>query len=193
MAIRRSLKELRCRWRRRLRDLRAPGRSAWRSLQRSTASAWGNRFHAGCCMKDTAFRLPSFSMRRSLFPDASPAIPGRIRRTAAASLNCFPVTMRLCRKSGLTRSLTSSSFPAFYGSALQTRRLRSMALLKALTLRAQPVDIRDALGIESEARRWHLPAYDAAYLALARDSNLPLATTDAMLRAVAEAQGIQVL
>lgn len=57
------------------RDLRAPGRSAWRSLQRSTASAWGNGFHAGCCMKDTAFRLHSFSMRRSLFPDPSPAIP----------------------------------------------------------------------------------------------------------------------
>lgn len=68
-----------------------------------------------------------------------------------------------------------------------------MALLKALPIRAEPVGIWDAVGIEASARRWNLAAYDAAYLALARDKKLFLATSDIRLRTVAEAQGIQVL
>jgi predicted nucleic acid-binding protein len=68
-----------------------------------------------------------------------------------------------------------------------------MALLKALPIQAEPVNIWDALGIEAAARRWNLAAYDAAYLALAKDKQLSLATSDVKLRTVAEAQGIQVL
>ena len=47
--------------------------------------------------------------------------------------------------------------------------------------------------LESRARGWNLPAYDAAYLDLALRKHLPLATTDDDLKKAALAHGIEVL
>ena len=49
------------------------------------------------------------------------------------------------------------------------------------------------VSLESLARKWNLPAYDAAYLDLALRRKLPLATADHDLRRVATAEGIHVL
>lgn len=43
------------------------------------------------------------------------------------------------------------------------------------------------------AARWRLTSYDAAYLELAIRAGVPLATTDAALRAAARATGVEVL
>jgi predicted nucleic acid-binding protein len=65
--------------------------------------------------------------------------------------------------------------------------------LTALPIRVEPVDLWVNVRLESRARGWNLPAYDAAYLDLALRKHLPLATTDGHLKKVALAQGIQVL
>lgn len=46
--------------------------------------------------------------------------------------------------------------------------------------------------VTAEARRWHLTAYDAAYLELALRHGLPLATLDEGLRKAAKAIGVPV-
>jgi len=65
--------------------------------------------------------------------------------------------------------------------------------LKALPIRVDPNDVWANVALESQARRWHLPAYDAAYLDLALRRKLPLATADDDLRKAAQAEGIRVL
>lgn len=65
--------------------------------------------------------------------------------------------------------------------------------LKALPIRVEPRDLWTNISLESLARKWNITAYDAAYLELALNKGIPLATTDDDLKKVAVAEGIQVL
>ncbi|HKN74032.1 MAG TPA: type II toxin-antitoxin system VapC family toxin [Candidatus Acidoferrum sp.] len=65
--------------------------------------------------------------------------------------------------------------------------------LKALPIRVEFNSLWANIALESEAREWSLPAYDAAYLDLALRRRLPLATADDDLRKVAQAAGVVVL
>lgn len=67
-----------------------------------------------------------------------------------------------------------------------------LGLLKALPIRVERRDLWDNVGLELLARRHDLAAYDAAYLALALRTSLPLATSDGPLRQVALTEGIRV-
>jgi predicted nucleic acid-binding protein len=64
--------------------------------------------------------------------------------------------------------------------------------LKSLPIRVEQHDLWANIGLESQARKWNLPAYDAAYLDLALRKNLPLATADDDLKRMAQAEGIEV-
>lgn len=65
--------------------------------------------------------------------------------------------------------------------------------LQALPIRVEHNDLWANVSLESLARKWNLPAYDAAYLDLALRRRLPLATADDDLRKAAAAVGIHVL
>ena len=65
--------------------------------------------------------------------------------------------------------------------------------LKALPIRVEFNDVWANIALESQARKWNMPAYDAAYLDLALRKQIPLATTDDDLRKTAQAEGIAVL
>ena len=65
--------------------------------------------------------------------------------------------------------------------------------LKALPIRVELNDVWANIALESQARKWNLPAYDAAYLDLALRKRLPLATADDDLRRIAQAEGVTVL
>jgi predicted nucleic acid-binding protein len=65
--------------------------------------------------------------------------------------------------------------------------------LTALPIRVEPNDLWANVRLESRARKWNLPAYDAAYLDLALRKDLSLATTDDHLKRVALIEGIEVL
>ena len=65
--------------------------------------------------------------------------------------------------------------------------------LKALPIRVESNNLWANVLLESLARKWNLPAYDAAYLDLASRRRLSLATADDDLRKAAIAQGISVL
>ena len=65
--------------------------------------------------------------------------------------------------------------------------------LKALPIRVELHDVWANIALESQARKWNLPAYDAAYLDLALRKKLPLATADDDLRKTAQSEGIAVL
>ena len=67
-----------------------------------------------------------------------------------------------------------------------------LGLLKALPIRVERRDLWDNVALEWLARRHDLAAYDAAYLALALRTSLPLATSDGPLRQVALTEGIRV-
>ena len=65
--------------------------------------------------------------------------------------------------------------------------------LKALPIRVEFNDVWANIALESQARKWNLPAYDAAYLDLALRRKIPLATADDDLKRAAQADGIVVL
>ncbi|MGB8458930.1 MAG: type II toxin-antitoxin system VapC family toxin [Candidatus Acidiferrum sp.] len=65
--------------------------------------------------------------------------------------------------------------------------------LKALPIRVEFNDVWANIALESQARKWNLPAYDAAYLDLALRRKIPLATADDDLKKAAQAEGIRVL
>jgi len=65
--------------------------------------------------------------------------------------------------------------------------------LRALPIRVEFNDVWTNIARESLARKWNLPAYDAAYVDLALRKKLPLATADDDLRRVALPEGIPVL
>lgn len=64
--------------------------------------------------------------------------------------------------------------------------------LRALPIRVELNSVWANVSLESVARKWNLPAYDAAYLYLASRKRLPLATADEDLRKAALAEGITV-
>lgn len=66
-------------------------------------------------------------------------------------------------------------------------------LLMALPIRVESQTLWANVDLERSARRQNLPAYDAAYLDLARRTGLPLATSDTLLRQAAIADGITVI
>ena len=70
---------------------------------------------------------------------------------------------------------------------------RLFVRLKALPIRVELNDVWANIALESQARKWNLPAYDAAYLDLALRKRLPLATADDDLRRIAQAEGVTVL
>jgi predicted nucleic acid-binding protein len=63
-------------------------------------------------------------------------------------------------------------------------------LLKALPIRLETQNLWTNVDLEALARRGNLAAYDAAYLHLAKRSNLALATSDGPLREAAMAEGV---
>jgi predicted nucleic acid-binding protein len=65
--------------------------------------------------------------------------------------------------------------------------------LKALPIRVEFNDVWANIALESQARKWNLPAYDAAYLDLALRRKIPLATADDDLKKAAHAEGIMML
>jgi len=65
--------------------------------------------------------------------------------------------------------------------------------LRALPIRSEHNDLWANIALESQARKWNLPAYDVAYLDLALRKKLPLATADDDLRKTVQAVGIEVL
>ncbi len=65
--------------------------------------------------------------------------------------------------------------------------------LRALPIRVEHNNLWANVSLESLARKWNLPAYDAAYLDLALRRRLPLATADDDLRKAAAAVGIHAL
>ncbi|MGC2466175.1 MAG: type II toxin-antitoxin system VapC family toxin [Candidatus Acidiferrum sp.] len=65
--------------------------------------------------------------------------------------------------------------------------------LKALPIRVEFNDVWANIALESQARKWNLPAYDAAHLDLALRRKIPLATADDDLKKAAQAEGIRVL
>ena len=66
-------------------------------------------------------------------------------------------------------------------------------LLKALPIRVETQNLWANVDLESTARRHNLSAYDVAYLDLAQRSRLPLATSDALLRQAALAEGVALI
>ena len=65
--------------------------------------------------------------------------------------------------------------------------------LRALPIRTEHNDLWANIALESQARKWNLPVYDAAYLDLALRKRLPLATADDDLRKTAQVARIEVL
>jgi predicted nucleic acid-binding protein len=68
-----------------------------------------------------------------------------------------------------------------------------LQLLKALPIQCEVNELWTNVALESQARKWNISAYDAAYVDLALRRNLPLATADDGLKKVAQAEGIQML
>ena len=78
------------------------------------------------------------------------------------------------------------------GRLTRENSMRFLALISALPIEIDPfAHIREASSILEVAGTANLSAYDAAYLDLAMRSNLPLATLDARLSAVAPGLGVR--
>jgi predicted nucleic acid-binding protein len=65
--------------------------------------------------------------------------------------------------------------------------------LRALPISLEPRLLWANIDLESQARRWNLSAYDAAYPDLALRKSVPLATTDEALKRAALTQGVDIL
>jgi len=86
---------------------------------------------------------------------------------------------------------TASSFLTASGKRITEQQIREyLDLLKALPIRVETQNLWANVDLESLARRQNIAAYDAAYLDLARRSNLPLATSDDPLKQAAIAEGV---
>lgn len=67
------------------------------------------------------------------------------------------------------------------------------SLLKALPIRVESQPLWTNVDLEAFARRWDVTAYDASYLALAMRKNIPLATSDELLKRKAVDAGVKIL
>jgi predicted nucleic acid-binding protein len=68
-----------------------------------------------------------------------------------------------------------------------------LELLRALPIRVESQPLWSNVELESFARHWNIAAYDAAYLELAIRKNIPLATSDEILKSKAIAAGVTIL
>ena len=66
-------------------------------------------------------------------------------------------------------------------------------LLKALPIRVESQPLWANVNLEEFARRWDVAAYDASYLALAMRKNIPLATSDELLKRKAVDAWVKIL
>ena len=66
-------------------------------------------------------------------------------------------------------------------------------LLKALPIRVESQPLWTNVDLEAFARRWDVAAYDASYLALAMRKNIPLATSDELLKRKDLDAGVKIL
>ena len=74
----------------------------------------------------------------------------------------------------------------------EAQSARFMTLLQQLPILVDAARV-DMTSVLAAGRRHGLTAYDAAYLVLAEHEGLPLATSDAKLRAAAETVGVQII
>jgi predicted nucleic acid-binding protein len=66
-------------------------------------------------------------------------------------------------------------------------------LRKALPIRVESQPLWANVNLEEFARRWDVAAYDASYLALAMRKNIPLATSDELLKRKAVDAWVKIL
>ena len=115
-----------------------------------------------------------------------------------------PATQAVLERLREVTAFVPAIWPLEVGNALLVAERRSrlgpeqtgaiLDLLARLPIRfADPVTGPDWMALVVLARNAGLATYDAAYLDLALRSGLPLASTDARLRAAAETRGVQVL
>ena len=106
------------------------------------------------------------------------------------------VLARVARDGALVPALWDSEVLNALRSAEKRGRLSPAALANAVHgIEALPIERdhrpADGLRLVTLAREFDLSVYDATYLALALDGNLPLAALDARLVAAAKAAGAQ--
>lgn len=108
------------------------------------------------------------------------------------------VLAHVAREGALVPALWDSEVLNALRSAERRSRLSAAALANAVHgLAALPIERdhrpADGLRLTTLAREFDLSVYDASYLALALDSNLPLAALDARLVAAARLAGAQLV
>jgi predicted nucleic acid-binding protein len=131
----------------------------------------------------------------TLVVDASVAAAWLLPDEAAADADA--ILRRVASDGALAPDLLWHELRNILGMAARRGRLPEAEVLPALSrLRRLPIETVDVVGeggdaaVISLARRRGLTAYDAAYLALARDRAVPLATADRALRRAAAEEGV---
>lgn len=82
---------------------------------------------------------------------------------------------------------------ALRGRIAQEEVVPSLLRLRRLPLESEHIAARGDQALIALAQRSRLTAYDAAYLLLARDHGLPLATAGRALRQAAETEGVELI
>lgn len=108
------------------------------------------------------------------------------------------VLARVAREGAIVPAVWESEVLNALRSAEKRGRLSPAALANAIHgLAALPIERdhrpADGLRLTTLAREFELSVYDATYLALALDDNLPLAALDARLTAAAKLAGAQLV
>ncbi|MBA2488415.1 MAG: type II toxin-antitoxin system VapC family toxin [Chloroflexi bacterium] len=111
---------------------------------------------------------------------------------------------RVLDRLGAVEAMTPAIWPCEVANGIRTAERRGRLdpaeiprlreLLRALPIRVMPLNIEAALAETLDlARRLDLSAYDAAYLGLALERALPLATIDARLAQAARRSGVELV